>query len=417
MTKIFPSVRTHLFVSALALVVLAGSLQGQENFDAEPIAGTSDPTVQPVLGTGNFARSPFRISVSVREGYDDNVNTSSINRTGSFFTDGSVDFDYKLGNARTQLALRAFGGLTYYYTNTLGQDYDITSGFSLTVSHQATPRLGLAASVYLAYQSQPDFNSGFGINRRSGNYFYTANKFSVSYQWAPKFSTVTSYTLGALYYDDSSIALYEDRLIHTFGNEFRFLVLPTTSLVAEYRYQIVDFDTDPRDSVSHFFLGGLDHSFNPRFNISVRAGVEFREFEDFGERTSPYAEATLNYALSERSTLSWNNRYGLDQPDVPGAASRHSFRTGLRLNYAFTPRFSSIVSIYYQHDDNEGLITPTTFFPSFTEDSLDLTIGLRYEINRTFAALAGYSHTEIFSDIPLREYSRNRYYLGLSATF
>ncbi|MDQ3414412.1 MAG: hypothetical protein M3480_05475, partial [Verrucomicrobiota bacterium] len=75
MTKIFPSVRTHLFVSALALVVLAGSLQGQENFDAEPIAGTSDPTVQPVLGTGNFARSPFRISVSVREGYDDNVNT------------------------------------------------------------------------------------------------------------------------------------------------------------------------------------------------------------------------------------------------------------------------------------------------------------------------------------------------------
>ena len=55
--------------------------------------------------------------------------------------------------------------------------------------------------------------------------------------------------------------------------------------------------------------------------------------------------------------------------------------------------------------------------PAFTEDSIDIGLGLRYEINRDFAALAGYSHTEVFSDILLREYARNRYYLGLNATF
>lgn len=414
----------HLSFAAIALFSAASSLCAQENPDAQPLPEDSAEAIQPAelastpqLGTGNFSRSPFRVSISVREGYDDNVNTTKNNEAGSFYTNGNVVLDYKFGNARTQLAFEAFGGVSYYYHRPFGQAYDITSGLSLTVSHQATPRLGLGAAIYLAYQSEPDFNTGFAINRRSGNYFYTSDKFSTSYQWAPRFSTVTSYTLGALNYEDSAVGLFEDRVEHTFGNEFRFLVLPTTTAVGEYRYQITDFDTAPRDSTTHFVLAGVDHSFNPRFNISLRGGAQFREFDTFGERTSPYAEGTLNYALTEKSSVSWNNRYGLDEPDVPGSPSRTSFRSGLRGNYAFSPRISSTLSIYYQHDENESFLAPTFFIPSFNEDTIDLSIGVRYEINRLFAALAGYSHTEVLSDITLREYARNRYYLGLNATF
>ncbi|MEO7725024.1 MAG: outer membrane beta-barrel protein [Chthoniobacterales bacterium] len=410
-------------LSALALLYAFGSLQAEENLDAEPAAETateanqSAEVVTPNLGTGNFTRSPFRVSISVREGYDDNVYTMQSSPIGSFYTNGNVAVDYKFGNARTQVALEAFGGLSYYYNRPFGRGYDISTGLSLSISHQATPRLGLGAAIYLAYQSEPDFNTGFGINRRSGNYFYTSDKFSTSYQWAPRFSTVTSYTLGALNYEDSSVGLFEDRVEHTFGNEFRFLVLPTTTAVGEYRYQIIDYDMAPRDSTTHFVLAGLDHSFNPRFNVSLRGGAQFRMFEDIDGRTSPYGEATLNYALTEKASLSWNNRYGLDEPEVPGSPSRTSFRTGLRGNYAFSPRFSSTLSIYYQHDENDGFVTPFVFVPPFSEDSLDLSAGVRYEINSTFAALAGYSHTEILSDITLREYARNRYYLGLNATF
>lgn len=387
-----------------------------EPLPVEETVPTAEETT-PELGTGNFARSPFHVSVAVREGYDDNVYTTKLNPVDSFYTNGSVVLDYKFGNARTKLALEAFGGLTYYYNRPFGQEYDINSGLSLTASHQATPRLGLAAAVYLAYQSEPDFNTGFGVNRRSGNYFYSSDKFSVSYQWSPRFSTVTSYTLGVVDYADSAIGLYEDRFEHTLGNEFRFLVLPTTTVVGDYRFQIIDYDTALRNSTTHFLLAGLDHSFNPRFNVSLRGGVQFREFEDFGERTSPYAEATLNYALGQRTSISWSNRYGLDEPDVPGAASRTTFRTGLRATHAFSPRFSSTLGAFYQHDENEGLSSTTLFVPAFTEDSLDLSLGVRYEINRIFAALAGYNHTEVLSDIDLREYGRNRYYLGLNATF
>jgi hypothetical protein len=125
--------------------------------------------------------------------------------------------------------MEASGGLTYYYNRSIGQEYDINSGLTLTVSHQATPRLGLAAAAYLTYQSEPDFNTGIGINRRSGNYFYTNDKFSMAYQWTPRFSTATSYTLGVINYENSAISAYEDRFEHTFGNEFRYLLLPTTT--------------------------------------------------------------------------------------------------------------------------------------------------------------------------------------------
>src|ERR1041385_3886034 len=220
-------------------------LESASEGDAEKAEGT-----QPDLGTGNFARSPFRVSVAVREGYDDNVYTTNENPIGSFFTNGNVVIGYKFGSARTRLDVEAHGGASYYYNRPFGQDYDINTGLTLTISHQATPRLGLAGAAYLTYQSEPDFNTGFGINRRNGNYFYTNDKFSTSYQWTPRFSTVTSYTLGVINYEDSSIGAYEDRFEHTFGNEFRYLVLPTTTLVGEYRYEIIDFDTAARDSMT-----------------------------------------------------------------------------------------------------------------------------------------------------------------------
>ena len=57
--------------------------------------------------------------------------------------------------------------------------------------------------------------------------------FTANYLWSPRFATATSYTLGALHYDDDVIGTFENRWDNTFGNEFRFLLAPTTTLVAD----------------------------------------------------------------------------------------------------------------------------------------------------------------------------------------
>ncbi|CAN5752005.1 hypothetical protein BH20VER1_BH20VER1_07420 [soil metagenome] len=416
------------FALALVCIQPGTALAGGQGFSKEVM---SDSSRSVDLGLGKFESFPFHVSVTVRGGYDDNVNLTSFDEQGSLFTNAALGLSYEFGNARTRMSLNGGAGVTYYFDRDDGfddgdySDYDVNFFLGFGITHKATPRLTLAASLYASYQSQPDFssfnNNTLSINRRSQDFFFTTNRFSVGYAWAPRFSTVTSYTIGVVTYDDDVIGVFQDRFEHTFGNEFRFLVWPTTTLVAEYRFGIVDYmDDASRDSTSHFLLGGFDHSFSPRFNMSARAGVEFRSFDEDGlvnpqgDRTHPYFEGTLNYALAQSTSISWSNRYSLEQPDVPESYSRATYRTALSVRHAFTPRIVAGLNVAYQHDDNAGSFA----IGGFDEDSFDLSLSVRYAMTRNLSFEAGYHHTRVISDEALfREFVRNRYYIGATFTF
>jgi opacity protein-like surface antigen len=425
-------------VAALALLCLQppATFAGAQGFSKNSLSGKE------FTGTtdeGRFERFPLRVSVTVRGGYDDNVNLTPTNEQDSFFVNSSLELRYDFGGPRTRASLFAGAGVTYYFDREEddefvdiddgeydGFDFNVYAGFNIT--HKATPRLILAANLFASYQSQPDFQS-FNVStvtfsRTSQDFFITSNRFSIGYAWAPRFSTVTSYTLGYIDFEDELQSFYQDRFEHTIGNEFRFLLLPTTTLVAEYRFGIVDYlDDQNRDSHSHFLLGGVDHSFSPRLNASVRAGVEFRSFDDEDiffagaredNRTHPYFEGTVNYAVAQSTSISWTNRYSLEQPDVPDAFSRSTFRTSLGVRHAFTPRITAGLNVAYQHDDNEGAFG----LAGFDEDAFDIALSVRYAINRNWALDAGYHHTQVISDEALfREYARNRFWLGATFSF
>ena len=163
----------------------------------------------------------------------------------------------------------------------------------------------------------------------------------------------------ALDYENIDVGKFEDRSEHLFGNEFRFLIWPTTSIVAEYRYQIVSYFHEgeiivpaikffgiklappirlQQDSTTNFFGGGFDHIFNPRLGVSFRGGAEFREFEAGGDESSPYFDGILNYAVGKRTVVTWSNHYGLEQGSVAANQGRTTFRTGLTAKHDITAR-------------------------------------------------------------------------------
>lgn len=368
-------------------------------------------------GTGIFSGPPFLVTVSVRDGYDDNLSTSKLNRQASWFTNTGISASYSFGSPRTRFDLNAGAGVTYYLKPVSGDDYDTNFNVSFSLTHKATPRLTLSAVVYATYQQEPDFSLALGLDRRSGNYFYTNDKFTVSYQWTPRFSTATSYTLGALHYDNSAVGIFEDRIENTFGNEFRFLLWPTTTVVAEYRYEIVSYDDISRDSTTHFVLAGFDHNFSPQLNMSFRGGAEFRSYETGGDLSSPYFEGTLNYNLGKNTSLGWTNRYAIEEPDVLLNPSRTTFRTGLTLKHDFTARITGSLAAYYAHEVYDAVNAPSTISPGFNEDSFDLALSVRYAITRYFAIQAGYDYTDVISGISSFEYSRNRIFAGVDVTF
>jgi len=378
---------------------------------AETPAISSQPS-----GAGVFSRSPVQILASISGGYDDNINTASSHEQ-SAFTNGSVVLAYDFGNPRLQLALNAGAGGTYYYESLANQNYDIDLRGGLGITYKAAPRLTLGSSIVIAYLTEPTFDYAGGLNRRNGNYFYTTDKFFALYAWTRRFSTKTSYTLDALNYDNASIAAFANRVENTFGNEFQYQVVPTTKLIGEYRFGIVTYEHALRDSTTHFVLAGLDHTFNPRLSASVRGGAEFRFYEADGDRIGPYFEGNLTYAVGKRTSVSWTNRYGIEEPDVPDAQSRTTFRTGLQGKYDFTSRISSRLAAYYEHSDYRGSVSSSVPSMPFAEDSVDLELTLRYALARYLRIEAGYNHAEISSDMGSREYSRNRYFGGLNFTF
>jgi hypothetical protein len=366
---------------------------------------------------GVFSPTPVQIYATVSGGYDDNVNTQSNSKQGSAFTNGNMILDYTFGDPRLQLVLNAGAGGSYYYEHVSAQQYDIDLKGAVGITYKSSPRLTLGSTLLVEYLTEPNFAAPGGLNSRNGNYLYTTDKAFVAYNWSQRFSTKTSYTFEAFNYENNTVGAFSNRVSNTFGNEFHFQLVPTTSLVAEYRYDIITYENAALDSTTHFALGGIDHTFNPRLSASLRGGAEFRSYTNDGDRTAPYFEGTVTYALGKRVSVSWNNHYGLEEPDVAGSQSRTTFRTGLQTKFNLTSRISSNVDLYFVHADYHAVTSGLLVTQAFTENTFDGNLSLRYAITPLIGFQAGYHHTDINSDNQFREYSRNRVFAGVSLTF
>jgi hypothetical protein len=235
----------------------------------------------------------------------------------------------------------------------------------------------------------------------------------LSYRWAPRFSTVTSFGVDTLSFEEK-IRQSGDYLGFTLGNEFRFLWKPRVTLVLEGRYNHVSYPNNPTlDSGSYFGLLGVDFSLSRRAGATVRAGVDLKSFDDTGNSSmAPYLETTLNYQLSAKSVLSLNNRLGFEEP--PDANTQVlTFRTGLTVSHVFTPRVRGSLSINAIHRST----TNDTAGVDSTEDTLDSTLAFYYTLTQKWSFNLNYSYTTVFTDPGNGDYFRNRIFAGFDHPF
>jgi hypothetical protein len=159
--------------------------------------------------------------------------------------------------------------------------------------------------------------------------------------------------------------------------------------VGEYRYETINYDTAPTDSTTHFILAGINHNLTEHLVVHIRAGESFRSLENDGSTASPYFESVVDY-VSSNHWLSWTSSYGYEARTAAGATTTKTWRTGPTLTYGLTSRLSSVIEVYYHHDENQG---GTGTSSTGTQDSLDLNLGLRYTIDKHFTFNVGYNHT------------------------
>jgi hypothetical protein len=348
---------------------------------------------------------PIQITAGLDAGYDDNVILRP-NGEGSLFATENLVLTYNRPGERTQFYLLGIGRFTQNF-DVRGQD-ETSGNVSLSLTHNSSTRLSFYASIYGAYQNEPNFQSNVGPENVRSPYFDTVDIFSFTYHWLLRFTTITSYTFERVKYDESSIGMFQDRAQSTLGEKFQFSLTSRTDLVGEYRFEMINYDTAPINSTTHYVLAGFNHHLTEHLVFHVRGGESFRSLENDGNMVNPDFEGSLDYVSSNHS-LRWTTSYGFEAPSAENVSTRKTLRTGLTLTYDLSSRISSTAAVYYHHDENQGGTGSVG-----TQDSFDLTLGLRYTINKHFALHVDYNHTMQGSLGSTPGYSRNRYFGGLT---
>ena len=409
--------RRHLGSFPLALLFAACLLAPVSKvLSQEALSSASD-----AAGLGWLPAVPVQITAGVDMGYDDNVTLSSSGR-GSVFARENVVLTYARPSERTQVSLIGVGRFSQYFD--VSGVNETSGNVTLSLTHDFSSRLSFYASVFGTYQNQPNFQSNVGPQNVVSPFFDTVDIFSLTYHWSSRLSLVTSYTFERVQYFSSSNGnsqngvqntLAQNRIQNTFSEELQFNLTGRTVLVGEYRFEAIDYDTAPLNSTTNFLLAGINHNLTEHLMVHLRGGESFRSLENEGNMASPYFEGTLSYKRSNHS-LNWTTSYGYESPTATGATTTKTWRTDLSLTYDLTSRLSSTTGVYYHHDDNSGG-TGTGTSSTGTQNSLDLTLGLRYTVNKHFTLNLDYNHTMQSSSGSTPGYSRNRYSGGVTYTY
>ena len=358
-------------------------------------------------GIGWFPAIPVQMTASLDVGYDDNA-TLTPSAEGSSFVMENVTLTYNRPTERTQIYVLGIGRFAQYFDVSRN---DVDGNVTMSLTHNFSTRASFYASVFAAYQSQPNFQSNVGPENVISDHFYTTDIFSLTYHWSTRFSMITSYKFNRVKYVEASIGNSQDRFDNMLSEEFKFSLTSRTQLIGEYRFETIDYDVAPTDSTTHFILAGINHNLTEHLIVHARAGEAFRSLEDEGSSASPYLESVVDY-MSSNHSLSWTTSYGFESPTAVGATTTKTWRTGLRFTYDLTSRLRATAAAYYHHDENTGETASTG-----SQDSFDLNVGLRYFINKHFTLGLNYNHTTLGSLGSTPGYSRNSWFGGVTYTY
>ena len=419
--------------------------------------GSSPVSLTP--GEGRFAKPPYDFSLTLQQGYDTNVFTTATNMVSSLVNNANFNFQMQGATPRTIFTFDATAGISYYWHRPGVKPEDYNGNISLLFFHRISPRMNISTTLSLAYLSQPNFSAlNATINQQGGAYILGTGRINLSYQWAAKLQTNTSYSLNTTLYQEKT-AQNGNIFENTLGNEFRFLLNPRTSIVAEARYTATGYPNAPTgDSATMYGLLGADYTFTSRLSATLRGGLQYRSYSNTAatrlltrdelvlrgglfefnansnstSQTSPYVETTLSYIYGHQSTFQWTNRFGLDSSNI-SSQKVTSFRTGVNFNHVLTAKM--ILTLGLNYNVSSTATSPRTLqtltglnpydyyslsemtVPTTTQNQINSVLGLQYLVTPKFSLNASYTFTDVISATQAASYTRSQFFLGGTYTF
>ena len=187
----------------------------------------------------------------------------------------------------------------------------------------------------------------------------------------------------------------------------------------------VVYYSDSRDSLTHYGYVGVQHSFTANLSASARGGVSYTDsYNDPLQETtslSPYADISASYTYLPGSYMQIGFTHDINTTDIAAVDTKSGSLTQYQesssfyadINHKLNPKTLATLIARYQYSTYNG--GP---YNNGSDAVFSFGANLHYQINRYFAADAGYNFDDLTTGVnDGHAYVRNRVYIGLSAGY
>jgi len=394
----------------------------------------------------------WSVDGTLRGFYDNNYTTASTAK-GSWGFEVSPSLELNVPLQQTEIGLRYTYGMYYYFERaSLDQNpIDQTHQVDLWLDHAFTERWQGTVQDTFAVGQEPgliDPNTSVP-NRVEGNNLSNLGNLTLNTVWTRLFSTALSYQNSFFDYQNSgttetsfptqgaSLAGLLNRVGQSASLDLQWHVAPETVVLLGGMFGIVNYIgdepivpkpgggfyySDTRDSRSYYLYIGLMRSLLPNLSLSGRVGAQYTDnYNDPSSATSlnPYGDISLTYtylpgSYAQIGFTQSQNATDQTQPDGSGnfAMFTEASTAYASINHKLTSKLTGSVIGRWQYS-----VYHQGAFNNQADNYYSLGINLSYYFTPHFSADAGYNLDYLTSQIPGNEYTRSRYYWGVSAAF
>ena len=431
-----------------------------------------------VLGTPD-ATKPWSLDVTLRGFYDSNTGTVPDGVTlppgekkQSYGYEVSPSAAILWSVEQTTLSLGFLYSLKYYENRppgSTGSHADQAFTFTAGVDHTFSERFKARVNDSFVIGQEPDLlragNTFSTFQRVSGDNIRNYGSIGADAQITPKLGVGAGYDNSYYDYSDTATGSYAGKGVSTdpLGNviattagllnrienrvhlEGLYQILPETKALIGYQYTDVDYNggewisgnvllnaffgtplvaSDARNSRENTGYLGLIHNFSPQFSGSIRAGVSSTSYyndSSASDKTTPYVNLSLRYTYAPQSYVEGGFSYDRNPTDVVGVSTGGGTSFTLDAESAVLyatvhhrltgDLFGSVIGQYQSSTYNGGAADGKT-------DNFYLVgLELEYRFNPFISCHAGYDFDRLDSDLQFRSFSRNRVYIGVTASY
>jgi Putative beta-barrel porin 2 len=380
-------------------------------------------------------KKAWSMSASLRGFYDDNFRSSNANKQSStgFEVSPSVDF-----------GVAGYDFMARYYeksVNGASDHSDFTHQFNLAATHAFSERVRMNAGEQFVVGQEPDLLSQGGTiatpQRISGNNYRNTANVGVNVQATSLLGLGATYDNTIVDYEDQGVASLSsklDRMEHSVGLNAQWTLSQQTAALmgviigrtehssTESIDSTFNILAERRDSRSLVLNGGLQHEFSSQLSGSFLVGgqrIEFPNDPNSDTKWSPWVQSSLTYQYQTQTKLGCGFSYNRSVSDVVAANTGTDFvrdsetaSVYASLSHEIAQHLTGSGSIRYQSSKFNGGSADGQ-----KDNFLLLTLGLAYDFNPNLEGNIGYNFDDLSSDQAGREFSRNKFYVGVTAKY